>query len=327
MSEQKIVIANCLDHLRTMPDACIDMCITSPPYWALRDYGTEPVVWGKGCDRHTFDEDGYCTCGAWKGQLGLEPSPNEYVDHLIMVFDEVKRVLKPTGACWVNIGDTYATTSGFVGDTKGIARSLDSILSAKKVREGLDRTEFPQKTLCQIPSRFALAMTGHGWILRNECIWRKVNVMPTPTKDRFTVDFEKFFFFTKNSQYYFKQQFEPVQKSQTFPQRSVPLFDEDGDAYGCDAEGRNCRATWDIPTKGNHNNHVAMFPKELIKRPIDACCPKGGTVLDPFCGSGTVLEYCWEKDIDAIGIEINPDYEEIIKKRANHGQSRLYDHF
>lgn len=503
MSEQNIIIGNCLDVLKGMPDESVDVCVTSPPYWALRDYGSEPVIWGgeKDCEHDWNDHresarggvnvnasvganrDGegnnrghptvtqYCSkCGAWRGQLGLEPSPLEYVDHLMLIFDEVKRVLRPTGACWVNLGDTYATASGFTGDTKGVARSLDSILSAKKIRDGLNRAEFPQKTLCQIPSRFAIAMTDRGWILRNEVIWYKASAMPSSVKDRFTVDFEKFFFFTKEPKYYFKQQFEEIKsesisraqraKHNTFDTKNVIRGTNAYDVQHNDPNwqrwanpnGRNCRTVWDFSNtskwkdddkeasvrQGMHQNrgngvvlkrynlpdkavftafmkartnpkeivqdtdislttaehwfrtdtcfsfpsaedwmkvrdriadnsdeyvsidrgltditvesddilkndngmrnarttwsicntgssleHVAMFPKELIRRPIDACCPPGGVVLDPFCGSGTTLEYCFEHDIDAIGIEINPDYEPLIKKRAKHGQTRL----
>lgn len=501
MSEQKIIIGNCLDVLRGMPDESVDVCVTSPPYWALRDYGTNPVVWGDSDCEHEWTDhresarggvnpnasvganrDGegnnrghptvtqYCSkCGAWKGQLGLEPSPLEYIDHLMMIFDEVKRVLKPTGACWVNLGDTYATTSGFTGDTKGVQRSLDSIISAKKVREGLSRTQFPQKTLVQIPSRFAIAMADHGWILRNEIIWQKDSAMPSSVKDRFTVDFEKFFFFVKNPKYYFKQQLEEVKqesiarakrarhntletknvirgsnayelqhndpnwkrwgnpegrncrtvwfdntskwkdddmeasvrqgmhqnrgngvvykrynlpdkaaftsfmKSRITPKEivygteisvttaehwfrtdegfSYPTVEDwmlirdkvsdDSEEYSEIDKGmtdvtvetddilknsdgmRNVRTTWSICNTGSNLEHVAMFPKKLVERPIDACCPEGGIVLDPFCGSGTVLEYCYDHDINGIGIEINPAYEPLIKKRAKHGQTRL----
>lgn len=500
MSEQKIVIANCLDYLRAMPDESVDVCVTSPPYWALRDYGSEPVIWGDdpSCNHDWIEHkqsargganpnanvsankddmannrghptvSNYCSkCGAWKGQLGLEPSPYEYVDHLMLIFNEVNRVLKSTGACWVNIGDTYATTSGFVGDTKGVDRSLNSLLSAKKIREGLDRKAFPQKTLCQIPSRFAIAMTDNGWILRNSIVWRKSNPMPTSAVDRFTVDYEMFYFFVKNPKYYFKQQFEPmvqpeakarfghqkvgnvnplysgkmydaknlngkrnvrttwfidsefdasvntskwkddeieskirqgmnqnrgngsVEKRYSLPEKIVLVrflrecstpedivkdtdlslttvehwfrsdegfsypakedwirirdrLDDGTDTFKEIDEGltkvtiesddimknsdgllKNVRTTWDIPTHGSSIEHCAMFPKELIRRPIDACCPPNGVVLDPFCGSGTVLEYCFENDIDAIGIEINPDYEPFIKARARKGQMRL----
>lgn len=505
MSEQKIVIANCLDHLKSMPDECVDVCVTSPPYWALRDYGSDPVIWGGRADcEHEWVEhrvparggespnanvganrDGegnnrghptvtqYCSkCGAWKGQLGLEPSPLEYIDHLMMIFDEVKRVLKPTGACWVNLGDTYATVSGsaFQMDKKAIKRVKDSIEPANELKKGLKGSVFREKSLCQIPSRFAVAMTDHGWILRNECIWRKENPMPTSTRDRFTVDFEKFFFFVKSPKYYFKQQFESmkqpiakyrfghqkmginngtysgrmydatdlegrnvrtswmfddsgadmkntskwkddviessvrqgmnqnrgkgvVEKRYSLPAKDLFLaylrthikvkdiiegtdisqttaehwfrsddgfsfpsvedwikvrdkisedseifrivdsgimditYETDGILKNNDGEHRNARTTWTINTQASPLEHCAMFPKELIKRPIDACCPEGGVVLDPFCGSGTVLEYCWEKDIDAIGIEINPEYEKIIKQRANTGQTRLTDLF
>ena len=301
MSEQKVIIANCLSYLKSMSDESVDVCVTSPPYWALRDYGSEPVIWDTGgCEKHLFDEKGYCKCGAWKGQLGLEPSPLEYVNHLVMIFDQIKRVLKPTGSCWVNIGDTYATVSGsgFQSDKISAKKERASIESANELRKGLKQQGFKEKSLCQIPSRFAIAMIDHGWILRNEVIWKKSNVMPTSTKDRFTVDFEKFFFFVKNPVYYFKQQVESQEDS-------------------------NCNAVWDIPTKGEHHTHVAMFPKSLISRPIDTCCPEGGVVLDPFCGSGTVLEYCYNHDINGIGIEINPSYEPLIKKRSKHGQTRL----
>lgn len=439
MSEQRVVIANCLSYLKSMPNDSVDVCVTSPPYWALRDYGSEPVIWGNAECNHSFDEKGYCKCGAWKGQLGLEPSLFDYIDHLMMVFDEVKRVLKPTGACWVNLGDTYANPNN---------------------------SDFPSKTLLQIPSRFAIAMTDRGWILRNEVIWQKANCMPTSVKDRLTVDFEKFYFFVKNPKYYYKQLLEPmkmptakarfghqkignnnntnsgkmyhadilqgrnarttwiidesdqvfkntskwgddakesrvrqgmnqnrgngiVEKRYSLPTKDTFLayikahakakeliegtdislttaehwfrsddwfayptvedwvkirdrladdseifrivdaglmeitYESDDILKNSDGEYRNARTTWVINPQASSLEHCAMFPKELIKKPIDACCPPGGVVLDPFCGSGTVLEYCWEKDIDAIGIEINPDYERFIKKRSGYGQQRL----
>lgn len=190
MSEQKIIIGHCLDVLKDMEDECIDVCITSPPYWALRDYGSEPVFYGD-----------------WKGQLGLEDNPNDYVKHLMMVFDEIKRVLKPTGACWVNIGDTYATVSGsgFQQDKVCGKKGRDSILGAVNLRKGLKDYGFREKSLCQIPSRFAISMTDHDWILRNEIIWNKPNAMPMSITDRFTNDFEKVYFFVKNQKYYFNQ--------------------------------------------------------------------------------------------------------------------------
>ena len=468
MSTQKVIIRNCLDVLRTLPSESVDVCVTSPPYWALRDYGSEPVIWGGKADcEHdwedhtesarggvnedanvTANKDGkannrghptvtqYCTkCGAWRGQLGLEPSPLEYIDHLMLIFDEVKRVLKPTGACWVNIGDTYGTVSGsgFQLDNKHTQSEMDAIDPANEIRKRLKEYGFKEKSLVQIPARFSIAMTDRGWILRNKCIWHKPNSTPVSTKDRFTVDYEEFFFFTKNPKYYFKQQFEPVTSIQTvhrgiirfltnsskwgddekeasvrqgvnksrgtniiekrysLPEktmfvefmkkgpRPIALVEgtdismttaehwfrsddwfsypsaedwksvrgkvDDGSAIfkaidngltdityesddilkNSDGLHRNARCVWNIPTSPSDVPHCAMYPLGLIERPIDACCPVGGTVLDPFCGSGTTLEYCFNHDIDAIGIEINPEYEGMIKKRAKVGQKRVYE--
>lgn len=153
----RILCGDAKSILKTFPANSIDSIVTSPPYWQQRDYGVS-------------------------GQLGGEAIFTEYVDNLCGVFDEVKRVLKPTGTCWVNLGDTYTT---------------------KQRRNGM-----PTKCLLQLPSRFALAMTARGWTLRNEIIWHKSNCMPESAKDRFTTDFEKLYFFTKSNRYYFRQQFE-----------------------------------------------------------------------------------------------------------------------
>lgn len=296
MSERKVLIGNSLDVLKQLDAESVDVCVTSPPYWGLRDYGTDPQIWGGQTNcLHEWDESNHCIhCHVWKGQLGLEPNPLDYIKHLCLIFDEVKRVLKPTGACWVNLGDTYAN-------------------SYKE--EGIK-----QKSLIQIPSRFAIAMTDRGWILRNEIIWQKPNAMPCSVKDRFTVDFEKFFFFTKNPKYYFMQIKEPAKLPTV---RSIYGKQKEGNnnpAYSGRvyiANGsRNARTTWSIPPKASGEEHCAMFPPALIDIPIRACCPPGGIVLDPFCGSGTTLQYCREHDINAIGIELNPEYEDIIRRKA-----------
>lgn len=274
MSEQKIIIGDSLEILESFDDESVDMVITSPPYWNLRDYNSPMTEWkdGKEC------------------QLGLELTIEEYISHLIEIFDEVKRVLKSSGSCWVNIGDTYKN-----------------------------------KMLCQIPSRFAIAMSNKGWILRNEVIWHKPNAMPCSVSDRFTVDFEKVFFFTKSDKYYFNQIKEPVAessvnrakygfKSKKFNAGRGIEIDVMGERF-IKKDGRNCRCVWTIPTSNSKLIHSAMFPMNLVERPIKACCPIGGTVLDPFAGSGTVLAYCHIHDISCIGIEINPEYEQIIKTK------------
>jgi site-specific DNA-methyltransferase (adenine-specific) len=186
-----------------------------------------------------------------------------------MIFDEIKLVLKPTGACWVNIGDTYSE----------------------------------EKSLIMIPSRFAIAMTERGWILRNEIIWYKTNAMPSSATDRFTVDFEKMFFFTKKDRYYFR----PQQERRA----------------GSYKEGRNVRCVWAVPTSPSADSHVAMYPPDLIEVPIKACCPPGGTVIDPFVGSGTTLEVCRHLGVNGIGIDINPRNEEIIIRRSKKKLAKL----
>ena len=233
----KIYQGSALSVLKTLPDESLDMCLTSPPYWGLRDYGTEGQIWG-GDDKckHEFDsskrklhsgswgkddnvlphyknatelnwevEDSTCNkCGAWKGELGLEPSPDLFVSHLCDIFDEVKRCLKPEGTCWVNLGDTYANT----GYGKGTGNMQNKNVKGAMIPKV--KCDLPQKCLVQIPSRFAIEMTNRGWILRNEIIWHKPSCLPSPAKDRYTVDFEKMFFFTKKKKYYFKQQLEPL---------------------------------------------------------------------------------------------------------------------
>jgi site-specific DNA-methyltransferase (adenine-specific) len=199
----------------------------------------------------------------------------------------------------VNLGDTYN------GSKKG---NTDTGKNRKAVNSSFYKQAVPgirDKSLVMVPARFAIAMCEHGWILRNKIIWHKPNVMPQSCSDRFTVDYEEFFFFTKSPSYYFIQQKEPALNA---------------------AAERNKRTVWSIPTVGSPEEHCAMFPASLIETPIKACTPAGGVVLDPFCGSGTVLEYCFEHDIEAIGIEINPAYKDIIRKRAHIGQSRLGDY-
>ena len=333
MSNQQVIIGNNMDVLRGMPSESIDCVVTSPPYWALRDYGSDPVIWGGRADcEHDWVEHrepargrvgvnanvganrdskannrghptitNYCAkCGAWRGQLGLEPSPHEYIEHLVGVFDEVMRILKPTGACWVNLGDTYNGNKKGNTDTDKNRKAVNNGF-CKQTAEGIG-----DKSLVMIPARFAIAMCDHGWILRNKVIWHKPNVMPQSCSDRFTVDYEEFFFFTKKPTYYFKQ-----------------VKEANAQKLG---NMRNVRTTWSIPTQASKEEHCAMFPKALIETPIKACTPPGGVVLDPFCGSGTVLQYCFEHDIDAVGIEINPAYRDMIRKRARIGQSRLGDY-
>lgn len=240
--KNKILQGDARELLRQMPNESVDCCITSPPYWGLRDYGTKPLVWdgrpdcrhkwktgkqiwhsdrGSNKRKEIFDRsfqtkgtlsDTCKKCGAWRGSLGQEPGMELYVKHLCDIFDEVKRVLKKTGTCWVNLGDTYqgSPVSGKEGGFSGRAARNNPQYAKAITIKNRPRSGLPDKCLCGIPSRFSIEMINRGWILRNEIIWHKPNAMPASVKDRFTVDFEKLFFFVKSGRYYFEQQFQPL---------------------------------------------------------------------------------------------------------------------
>jgi DNA modification methylase len=294
----EIVCGNSLDVLKTFPDESIDCVVTSPPYWGLRDYGVEGYVWdaSSGCNHEWGKEKkkvvnlqagnpefkrswreqatsleasqgAFCSiCGAWRGSLGLEPTFDLYVNHLCIIFDQVKRVLKPSGTYWVNLGDSYGSSNGL------------------------------QKSLCQIPSRFAIEMSNRGWIVRNKIIWQKPNCIPASVKDRFTMDFEEVFFFVKEKKYWFETQYESSIGSPN-------------------TQGRNKRCVWRISTRPFPEAHFAVYPPELITTPILAGCPPKGVVLDPFSGAGTTALVALQNQRNFVGIELNPEYVKMSNRR------------
>jgi DNA modification methylase len=254
----------CLDVLKTLPDESVNCVITSPPYWALRDYGVD-------------------------NQLGLEKTFQEYITRLCNIFDEVKRVLRKDGTVWVVIGDTYSGMK--VGNTECYKNPNVMTNAFKK-----EKSNISEKCLLQIPSRFAIEMCNRGWILRNEIIWYKKNCMPSSAKDRFTVDFEKVLFFVKNKKYWFNQQFEKhltqenrpdaivrnreynynsklnAMNKKKYTPRSRRGGDKNPDFFN--PLGRNKRTVWQINPKPFKGAHFAVFPPELIKTPMMAGCPK-----------------------------------------------------
>ena len=292
---------NCLDILKQLDSGTIDCTITSPPYWALRDYGHED-------------------------QLGLEPTFQEYINKLCDIFDEVKRVLKKSGTCWVVIGDSYLGGKAASGGTQRLGPNQDLDNQRNDVQVNKTGTE---KCLAQVPFRFAIEMVNRGWILRNTIIWHKPNCMPASADDRFTVDFEYVFFFVKNKKYYFEQQLEPAQdwgyrdRSNMRGGTKDPKLKHRG-FKDCNFKesGRNKRAVWTIKTKPYKEAHFAVFPKELIDIPIKAGCPKGGIVLDPFMGSGTTARLAKDLGRKCVGIEISKEYCDIAVKRL--GQEVLF---
>lgn len=286
----------CLEVLKYMPDNSVNCVITSPPYWALRDYGVD-------------------------GQLGLEKTFQEYINRLCNIFDEVKRVLKKDGTIWVNLGDTYGGNNSRAsnGGRAGYGTEREGIYS-----RGQD------KCLCQIPSRFAIEMTNRGWILRNEIIWYKKNCMPSSVKDRFTVDFEKIFFFVKNKKYWFEQQFDKaltkdnvIRDRDNTKMNNVPGRSRMNGLKENNYDYKNKRAVWEINPQPFPESHFAVFPEKLIEIPLKAGCPKDGVVMDIFMGSGTTallaekLYYKW------IGIELNKKYCDMIKNMVKHEAAQV----
>jgi len=348
---KKIFNGHVLDELKKFPDESIDCVITSPPYWALRDYDTSPQIWDAnesckhiwgddlkirqsgGSGKHTTggapskglwfeNHSNFCSkCGAWRGSLGLEPNFKLYIQHLIQIFNEIKRVLKKNGSCWINIGDSYSASGGSgKNDSSSNKYVINTVPHKSK--------DLPPKCLCQIPERFSIAMTDNGWVKRNTIIWHKPNSMPQSVKDRFTVDFEYFYFFTKNKNYYFEQQFEEYSKSmnrwggQKLKADGQSMWD-DGTGQSTyrqrdmrpNDEGKNKRTIWSINTEPYKEAHFAVFPERLVITPIQAGCPKDGIVLDPFAGSGTTLLVAEKLGRQWVGIELSSKYTKLAQKR------------
>lgn len=317
---------DCLPILRNMPQKSVSSCVTSPPYYGLRDYATA-------------------------GQIGLEPTPEAYIARLVEVFREVRRVLKDDGTLWLNLGDSYGTGTKAVRKpgSRGVGKNTQIAQDIRRVGGGA-------KQLLGIPWRVALALQADGWILRADIVWHKPNAMPESVKDRPTKAHEYIFLLSKNARYYYdheaiKEPLSPASISRlsqdienqagskranggTRPDRPMkavmgrsgnthrrlatergrtksPL----GSSIPWEGVSRNKRTVWTVPTKPFKGAHFAVFPPELIQPCILAGTPAGGTVLDPFFGAGTVGIVANQTGRDYIGIELNPDYVELSRKR------------
>jgi site-specific DNA-methyltransferase (adenine-specific) len=265
MKVNQIICGSAKEVLQTMPADSINCCISSPPYWALRDYGVA-------------------------GQLGLEKTFEEYIDKLCGTYDEVKRVLRPDGTCWVNLGDVYGGQGGsnWTSSNEDVQKWIGNKQSAGqdfKIDKGIKA-----KSLCLIPQRFAIEMVNRGWILRNIIIWAKPNPMPSSAKDRFTVDFEYVYFFVKQRTYFFEPIYEPVCESTLNRDKYTRILENDGpQAIRHDHEtpsnplGRNKRTVWTIPTQAYPDAHFATFPEKLVEPMILSGCPKE---VCSSCGKG-----------------------------------------
>ncbi|HEX5426595.1 MAG TPA: site-specific DNA-methyltransferase [Candidatus Acidoferrales bacterium] len=304
-----------LSTLRAMDDQSIHCCVTSPPYWGLRDYGCE-------------------------GQIGLEPTPEQYISKLVEVFREVRRVLRDDGTLWLNLGDSYFRDPGkgdrseYLGLNKNIADSgCHRASQARSIPNGMK-----PKDLVGIPWSVAFALRADGWYLRQDIIWSKPNPMPESVRDRCTKAHEYMFLLSKNERYYYKADAiaEPVvadeatQKSKNRTRNEQRGKGDDNGTYHSRGAAtpfsnwkpvRNKRSVWEVGTEPLPEAHFATFPTALIRPCILAGCAPGGVVLDPFVGSGTTLLVAEILNCAGIGIELNPEYVEIAKHRLN--QSRF----
>ncbi len=407
----RIIEADVIDGLAQIEDGSVHCVMTSPPYWGLRDYGSEGRVWGgelAGCE-HEWDAhwtgkvqvyntdagrkpldpaisprtcearhqgDTCRLCGAWRGTLGLEPTPELYVEHLLAVFREVRRVLRDDGTLWLNLGDCYARNPGKGGsgpngkhdyhDDYGKARRYLSETRGSfdgKVGRG-DRAAvrnsgltLKPKDLVGIPWRVAFALQADGWWLRSDIIWSKPNPMPESVRDRPTRAHEYVFLLAKRARYYYdasairepaigldRDQLPARLKRASENHKRQPTESKDGirarrtdkqrghgrrhagfnDRWDLmtkaeqQAKGRNKRSVWEIatqPFKHRNGHHFATFPEALVKPCILAGSPEGGTILDPFAGTGTVGLVAQNAGRSAVLIDVSPAYCQMMRER------------
>lgn len=286
-----IYCGDSLDVLSGMADESVDCCITSPPYWGLRDYG---------CDR----------------QLGLEKTPEDYVANMVQLFREVKRVLKQDGTLWLNLGDSYAG-SGVRKEhhaNQGISQSAKrGCTNGVPVTSGLKH-----KDLVGIPWRVAFALQADGWWLRQDLIWHKPNPMPESVRDRCTKSHEYIFMLTKSARYYFDNEAIKENRESVCTRKRTSAFRQQNEApdQTLTTIGRNKRSVWTVTTKPYKEAHFATYPPDLILPCVKAAKPDA-VILDPFFGSGTTGLVAVQNGRRYIGIDLNPEYCAIAAKRID----------
>jgi len=376
----RLILGDSLAELRKLPSESVHCCVTSPPYWGLRDYGTARWEGGDADCNHLNGPlasprstlEGYTSdnvklalggmpfrevcgrCGARRidSQLGLERTPEEYVANMVEVFREVRRVLRNDGTLWLNLGDSYNAYNGNAGPGPGFSymAACDTERPHLKTGHGLRTKGLKPKDLVGIPWRVAFALQADGWWLRQDIIWAKPNPMPESVTDRCTKSHEYVFLMAKSQKYYYdaeaiKEDAHDPKKSgkdsclveaargnnlyrtrmglQKFNASLVGLdngknFDSVGDIH----YQRNRRSVWTITTKPFKGAHFATFPPEIPEICIKAGCPKGGVVLDPFFGAGTVGVVALNLGREFIGIELNQAYCAMAEKRIKEAQAQ-----
>ena len=320
--KREIVCGDALEVLRGLPDESVHCCVTSPPYWSLRDYGVE-------------------------GQLGLEETMEEYVEKIVEVFREVRRVLRNDSTLWLNLGDSYAS-SGVQGPNSGLAKLADRHAPRVNPRNpnrddigDVPRAErhipigLKPKDLVGIPWRVAFALQADGWWLRSDIIWSKPNPMPESVRDRPTKAHEYIFLLSKSARYYYDADAikEPtldsslercesgfVTSTRDGAVEEASIGSNKRTRYGLREKfvaktTRNKRTVWTVSTQPFKEAHFAVFPPGLIRPCVLAGCPPMGTVLDPFFGAGTTGLVAKQEGRGYIGIELNPVYAEMARER------------
>lgn len=321
-----------LEVLRSLPDRSVDCCVTSPPYFGLRDYGEA-------------------------GQYGLEATPLGYVETMRALFSEVRRVLADDGTLWLNLGDSYSTRKvnrdsshqpGFHPnrtDHDTIGKTWVENRQAGRVRMPSD-TDRPEKNLLGIPWRTAFALQDDGWILRNAIVWHKPNAMPESVTDRLSTRHELVFLFSKARRYWFD--LDPIREPLAYPETSGHRFGGNnpevgrrrGNRYGvtrdwanseqgddhdaADPRGRNPGDVWSIPTQPFSEAHFAVMPPEVARRCVKAGCKPAGVVLDPFSGSGTTGLAAGQLGRRYVGIDLSAEYLD-LSLRTRLAQTALFD--
>lgn len=310
MNKYSVMTGDCIEQMRKLPPACVDTCVTSPPYFGLRDYQVD-------------------------GQIGLEATPEAYVERLVEVFREVRRVLRDDGTLWLNLGDSYARNPAKgqhkPGQSGGKNAYIYDVGGGRA--SSTASADLPDKNLLGIPWRVAFALQADGWYLRQDIIWSKPNPMPESVTDRCTKAHEYVFLLSKSARYYFDAEAikEPASDNAVTRARNnradkgiVGPADLHGTGFGQSGNGgwerkavetRNRRSVWTVTTKPFKGAHFATFPPDLIEPCILAGAPRDGCVLDPFGGSGTTAGVAVKHGRNAILCELNPDYVGMIPAR------------
>ena len=366
MELNKIYEGNCVDVLKTFPDNSINCCITSPPYYGLRDYGTAKWVGGDpNCPHKRLSKQSDKTitghaqaelignvgdaifktvcplCGAVREdlQVGLEESPEEYIQRLVEIFREVRRIMTDDGTLWINIGDTY-NASSYNKSELTVNVNHKQATNKGSYENGVERPKAEcckPKDLIGIPWMLAFALRNDGWYLRQDIIWAKPNPMPESVKDRCTKSHEYIFMLTKSPKYYFDSeaiQEKALEESAVRYKYEFMNGKEQKDFRPNGASNtpgmkqftgmRNKRDVWNVVPSHYKEAHFATFPEELVYPMLIAGCPRDGVVLDTFMGSGTVAVVAKKNHRKYIGIDLNAEYIKMAERRLRTTTPKLF---